>query len=162
MQTYIGTKLVRMKPMSRQEYNDLRGWSIPFDENGADEGYLVEYPDGGKANVAGYEHYVSWSPKAVAEAAYRSVDGMTFGLATEMLKKGWRVARDGWNGKGMFVYLVPASSYPAQTGAAKAFFGEGSMVPYNAYFALKGADSAISTWVPSASDALAEDWHVVR
>ncbi len=81
-----------------------------------------------------------------------------FGAALKYLKHGRRVARAGWNGKGMFVYMVPAASYPAQTGAAKAYFGEGSMVPYNAYFALKGVDGAISTWVPSINDSLAEDW----
>lgn len=87
--------------------------------------------------------------------------GLTFGDALAELKKGRRVARAGWNGKGMFVYYVPAASYPAQTGAAKAYFGEGAMVPYNAYFALKGVDGAISTWVPSINDCLSEDWVVV-
>jgi hypothetical protein len=84
-----------------------------------------------------------------------------FGDALDALKHGKRVARTGWNGKGMFVYLVPANSYPAQTGAAKAFFGEGALVPYSAYFALKGAN-AVSTWAPSTSDALAEDWYIVE
>ena len=88
--------------------------------------------------------------------------GLTFGTALTALKTGQRVARAGWNGKGMFVYLVPANSYPAQTGAAKAFFGEAGMVPYNAYLALKGADDTVSTWAPSGSDALAEDWLIVE
>jgi hypothetical protein len=87
---------------------------------------------------------------------------MAFGDALVALKTGKRVARTGWNGKGMFAYLVPANSYPAQTGAAKAFFGEASMVPYNAYLALKGADNTVSTWAPSGSDALAEDWLIVE
>ena len=87
--------------------------------------------------------------------------GLTFGLALEMLKKGAKVARLGWNGKGMFVYCVPPASYPVQTGAAKSHFGEGSMVPYNAYFAIKNVDNTVSTWVPSINDCLAEDWQVV-
>ena len=41
LQQYLGTKLVNMKPMTRQDYNDFRGWALPEDENGADEGYLV-------------------------------------------------------------------------------------------------------------------------
>ncbi|ENH6340918.1 DUF2829 domain-containing protein [Burkholderia vietnamiensis] len=85
-----------------------------------------------------------------------------FGAALASLKTGARVARAGWNGKGQFVYLVPAASYPVQTGAAKAHFGEGSLVPYNAYLALKGVDDTVSTWVPSVTDCLAEDWHVVE
>lgn len=87
--------------------------------------------------------------------------GLDFGTALLALKDGKRVARAGWNGKGMFVYLVPAASYPVQTGAAKAHFGEGAMVPYNAYLALKGVDDTVSTWAPSGSDALAEDWLTV-
>ena len=62
----------------------------------------------------------------------------------------------------MFVYHVPAASYPVQTGAAKAHFGEGSMVPYNAYLALKGVNDTVSTWVPSVTDCLAEDWYVIE
>ena len=86
---------------------------------------------------------------------------MNFSQALEALKTGQRVMRAGWNGKGMFVYLVPAASYPVQTGAAKAHFGEGAMVPYNAYLAIKNVDETVSTWVPSVNDCLAPDWVIV-
>lgn len=83
---------------------------------------------------------------------------LNFGQALEAIKAGQRIARTGWNGKGMFVYLVPPASYPVQTGAAKAHFGEGAMVPYNAYTAIKNVDGTVSTWVPSVNDCLADDW----
>lgn len=86
---------------------------------------------------------------------------MNFGEALESLKAGQKVARDGWNGKGMFAYLVPAASYPVQTGAAASHFGEGSFVPYRAYLALKTVDGDVATWAPSCSDVLAEDWSVL-
>lgn len=70
MQTYIGTKLVRATALSRQDYNDVRNWTLPDDENGNAEGYLIEYLDGGKPNHQGYEGYISWSPKAQFDAAY--------------------------------------------------------------------------------------------
>lgn len=162
MKTHIGTKLVNLAPMTRGEYNAFRGWVPPEGETQNDDGYLVEYLDGGKPNVEGFAGYVSWTPKEQADAAYRPTTGMTFGLAVEAMKKGMRVAREGWNGKGMFVYLVPAASYPVQTGAAKAHFGAGALVPYNAYLALKGVDDTVSTWAPSGSDALADDWHIVK
>lgn len=85
---------------------------------------------------------------------------MNFGQAIELMKVGKKMCRDGWNGKGLFVYLVPAASYPAQTGAAKEHYGEGAMVPYKAYFAIKGSDEEVSTWVPSVGDCLAEDWKI--
>ena len=162
MNTYIGTKIIRAAPMTRQAYNDFRGWTLPADENGADEGYLVEYMDGGKPNTATHAGYVSWSPKEQFDNAYRPCAAMTFGLAIEALKAGKRVARAGWNGAGQFVYLVPAASYPAQTGIAKAYFGADAMVPYRAYLALKTAQGDVSTWAPSCSDALAEDWQIVE
>lgn len=82
---------------------------------------------------------------------------MNFGQALEELEAGKAVQRAGWNGKGMFVYLVPAGAYPARTGVAKAFFGVG-LVPYNPYFAIKNVDGTVSTWVPSVNDCLAKDW----
>jgi len=84
---------------------------------------------------------------------------MNFGQAVEALKDGKKVARAGWNGKGMFVYYVPANSYPAQTEIAKETFGQ--MVQYNPYFAIRNVNGTVSTWVPSVNDCLAEDWEEV-
>lgn len=83
---------------------------------------------------------------------------MNFGQALEILKQGKKVMRLGWNGKGMFVYLVPAQEYKAVTEVAKEEFGP--MVKYNAYFAIKNVNGTVSTWVPSVNDCLAEDWQV--
>ena len=74
MKKYIGTKEINAIPMNRQEYNDFRGWKLPEDENGEDEGYLVEYVDGGKANTPQYNGYISWSPRDVFERAYKSIE----------------------------------------------------------------------------------------
>lgn len=84
-----------------------------------------------------------------------------FGQALIALKAGKRITREGWNARGQFVYYVPAASYPVQTGAAKEHFGEGAMVPYRAYLALKTAADDVATWVPTVSDVLAEDWLVL-
>ena len=85
-----------------------------------------------------------------------------FGVALHALKSGKRVARAGWNGAGQFVYLVPANSYPAQTGIATSHFGADAMVPYRAYLALKTAQGDVATWAPSCSDVLANDWLVLE
>ena len=69
---FIGTKVVHAIPMSRAIYNDFRGWTMPENETD-DAGYLVEYTDGGQANVEGYAGYISWSPKEVFERSYRAV-----------------------------------------------------------------------------------------
>ena len=162
MKTYIGTKIIQAMPMTRLAYNEMRDWTLPADENGDDAGYLVEYLDGGRSNHPNHVGYISWLPSDLFDRAYRPSTGLTFGMAIEALKLGQRVARAGWNGAGQFVYLVPAASYPAQTGAAKAHFGAGALVPYRAYLALKTAQGDIATWAPSCSDALAEDWQIVE
>lgn len=71
MAVYVGIKGVKAHPMKRAAYSELRGWDLPKDENGEDDGYLVEYLDGGKPNVEGFAGYVSWSPKEVFERAYK-------------------------------------------------------------------------------------------
>lgn len=69
-EAYVGTKVVYALPMTRQEYNDFRGWVLPLDEDGNDAGFLVQYADGGKANVEGFSGYLSWSPADVFDRAY--------------------------------------------------------------------------------------------
>jgi len=161
MNRYIGTKALNAKPMTRLAYNDLRGWEVPADENPADDGYLVEYSDGGKANHPNFAGYISWSPKDVFERAYRRSDALTFGEALELLKAGKKVARAGWNGKGMFVFLVPGSNFKVNRPPLLGIYPEGTEINYRPHIDLKGADGSISTWAPSGSDALAEDWAVV-
>jgi hypothetical protein len=71
MKMYTGTKQVKATPMTRGDYNVLRGWDVPADENPDDEGMLVEYVDGGKANHPDFDGYLSWSPQEVFDNEYR-------------------------------------------------------------------------------------------
>ena len=150
MNKYFGVKLIEAEPMKLGAYNIFKGWTIPEDEDPLKEGYKVKYSD----------NYISWSPKDTFEEAYRAIDSLTFGLAIEALKKGMKVARKGWNGKGMFVYYIPAHRYKSTTPIAKKEFGYD--VPYNAYLAIKNVDRSVSTWVPSVNDVLSEDWVIVE
>lgn len=67
---YIGTKSVLAATMTRGEYNEYRGWQIPENEDPTEQGYLVEYVDGGKPNDERYTGYISWSPRDVFEKSY--------------------------------------------------------------------------------------------
>ena len=67
---YIGTKSVLATTMTRGEYNEYRGWLIPENENPSEQGYLVEYVDGGKPNDERHTGYISWSPRDVFEKSY--------------------------------------------------------------------------------------------
>lgn len=67
---HVGHKEIFAVPMTRGEYNLYRNWELPANEDGEDEGFLVEYLDGGASNVEGHSGYVSWSPKEVFIKAY--------------------------------------------------------------------------------------------
>ena len=145
MKTYIGTKVIEAKPMNRGDYNKYRGREIPTDENPTDNGYLVKYPDG----------YESWSPAEVFEEAYRAFDdGMNFGHAIELMKKGLKVARKGWNGKGMYLFLAQGENLT--TCLSEGDFKCASSV------CMKTAQNNICVgWLASQADMLADDWMVV-
>jgi DUF1365 family protein len=76
MKNYIGTKSIKGKPMNLGEYNKYRGWDIPKNESPEKEGYLVEYELKGddKPNHPDHKGYISWSPKAAFDDAYRIAD----------------------------------------------------------------------------------------
>lgn len=152
MKTYIGTKIIKARPMTREEYNVYRGWELPADENGEDEGMLVEYIDGGQANHPLHDGYVSWSPADVFDRAYRTVENMTFGHALEALKAGQKVGRTGWNGKGLWLQLHK----PAEGGKMTLPFIF-MCYPDDA----KTTPGARVPWLASQTDMLAEDWTIV-
>ena len=90
------------------------------------------------------------------------MEKLTFGEAVEAVKLGKKIAREGWNGKGMFVYYVPANKYPFSTEIGKELADDEGKVYYNSYLAIKNVNGTVSTWVPSINDVLAEDWLIVE
>lgn len=136
---YIGTKIVT----AFKQEKDGRA------------GYGVIYEDG----------YQSWSPASAFEPAYRAIEGddqaLTFGDALHLLKMGKRVARAGWNGKGMFVFLVPGSTFKVNRPPLLGIYPEGTEINYHAHIDMKTADGRVVPWLASQTDALAEDWLVL-
>ena len=129
---YIGTKIVKAWPQ----------------EKDGKQGYGVIYADG----------YTSWSPKDVFEEAYRAIEregqALTFGDALHMLKLGKRIARTGWNGKGMWLVLIHPGN-AMHTSAAGSF----DMQPC---IGMKTADGKMQPgWLCSQNDMLAEDWQIL-
>ena len=80
---FIGVKIVDATPMTREAFEAQEGRNVGGDKHG--DGYMVTYEGG----------YRAWSPKDLFDAAYRPIDGMTFGLAIEALKMGKRFRHDG-------------------------------------------------------------------
>lgn len=159
---HIGTKMILATAMSRLAYNDYRGWALPADEKGDDEGFLVEYVDGGPTNDDRHAGYISWSPKDVFEGHYRASGQLNFGHALEFLKRGHKVAREGWNGKGMFLFLVAGSRFQVNRPPLLGIYEEGTEIDYRSHIDMKTADGSVVPWVCSQTDALADDWCVVE
>ena len=89
-------------------------------------------------------------------------DLIDFGSAILNLKEGHKVARKGWNGKGMFLYYVPAAKYKRCTESARCIADKDDMVEYGAYIAMKTAQGNVVPWLASQTDMLAEDWTIVE
>ena len=157
---YIRCHMVEAAPMNRGTYNEFRGWQIPANENPADEGYHVIYPDG----------YKSWCPKAQFEAAGRPIDNMTFGMAIDACRyKGAKIQRGGWNGEGQFVvYQDCATLFPLTPEQRKEASPEPMLEATSACFVFhfvnrKTGETGIQVgWLASQADMAASDWRIVE
>jgi hypothetical protein len=180
MKKYSGIKTVSAEPMSYHAAGRaglIRDYSNGINNAVADgPGYKVVYEDG----------YESWSPKHTFDKAYRPVDGLTFGDALEALKNGKKVACEGWDSEGVFVFMRPsdkihvsfvAKEIKSLPQSVKDYYyqdcvdengneldlGKDDVVKFTAYLCLKAADGTIvNGWQPSQSDMLAEDWEIVE
>lgn len=90
---------------------------------------------------------------------------MNFEKALSLLKEGKKVARSGWNGKGMFAVMqkgypngIPCNKQTADAWGMK----EGDLFKCNPYLQIKCADGSHSMWTPSVTDIFAEDWDIVE
>jgi hypothetical protein len=81
-----------------------------------------------------------------------------FGQALAALKDGFRAARAGWNGKGMFIFLVPGSTFKVNRPPLLGIYAEGTEIKYHAHIDMKTADGMVVPWLASQTDLLAEDW----
>lgn len=156
MKQYIGTKIIEAEPALRIDGEKVQAPNQPI-RNGAkvEEGYRVRYADG----------YESWSPKEAFEEAYRPTDCMNFGLAIEAAKKGAKITRRGWNGKGMWVVYRTGypDGIPCNKNTADAVgIPEGSLFKVRPYLQMKCVDGSFQMWLASQSDILADDWEVVE
>lgn len=136
MRLFIGTKAILAEPAEKDGV----------------AGYKVRYGDG----------YESWSPRPAFEEAYRESGGMNFGHALSVLNDGKKVARAGWNGKDMFLFLVPGSTFAVNRPPLLGIYPEGTSIDYRPHIDMKTAQGDIVPWVASQSDVLAEDWGIVE
>ena len=90
-----------------------------------------------------------------------STDTFSFSRALELLKNGARVARKGWNGKGMFVLLINGHAVAESINAC---YGDGTNkvnVPVRDALYLYTTTNELVAWGASQTDMLADDWQIV-
>ena len=158
---YIRINEVDAEPMKFGEFKAKfpKSGGANVERNAEDDGYVITYRKG-EAN-----EYVSWCPKAEFDAVSRPTDGMTFGMAIEMMKRGRKVARKGWNGKGMYLWLLPAAEVKKEwckdARLIEAMGDRDSIPCLGAIRMFTATKEVLTGWLASQTDMLAEDWVVV-
>ena len=94
------------------------------------------------------------------------ITNVSFGTAIQALKRGGRVTREGWNGRGMYLWLMPATKVKAEwchEPHLKALAEQnGGEIEALGTIRMMTADKKVLTgWLASQSDILAEDWVIL-
>jgi hypothetical protein len=95
-------------------------------------------------------------------AAWEITKFFDFGDAISALKAGKRVCREGWNGKGMFLFLVPGSNFVVNRPPLLGIYPEGTTVAYHAHIDMKTAQGYVVPWLASQADMLSNDWMIAE
>jgi hypothetical protein len=95
---------------------------------------------------------------------------LNFGQAIEAAKQGKKIQREGWNGKGLFVFMqvpaeIPLEVIPKMQSLPQSvkdeFAKRANPINYSNQLALVNPNNEINGWSPSTSDSLAEDWVIL-
>lgn len=156
---YIRMHQVDAEPMKFGEFRDKypKSGGANVERGANDDGYVIFYRGG---------EYVSWCPKKEFEDVSRPCEGMTFGMAVEAMKRGWKVTRIGWNGKGMYIWMMPGSTVSGcnqitDPHLAEIDKAEGEIRFLNSIRMRTATGDVLTGWLASQTDMLAEDWAVV-
>jgi hypothetical protein len=90
------------------------------------------------------------------------MEAFGFSYALGLIKEGQRVTRHGWNGKDMFIFLVPGSNFKVNRPPLLGIYPEGTEINYHSHIDMKTADGTIVPWSASQTDLLAEDWKLYK
>lgn len=86
---------------------------------------------------------------------------MDFCGALNVLRNGGKVARDGWNGRGMFIYFVNGSTFEVNRAPLLGIYPEGTKINYLPHLDMRTVNGDCVPWLASQTDILAMDWLAV-
>ena len=158
----VRINVVDTEPMTRGDYNKMRGWQIPENENPADEGYVITYRKG-QAN-----EYISWCPKKEAdEVSISCENGLPFGVAImECRYHGKKIQRANWNGEGQFVRFEEVLA--SEDGKLHDNPQDAPGMAVSGCFVFhfvnrKTGETGLQVgWLASQADMAANDWRIVE
>ena len=158
MQQYIRTQVVKAELMTYLEA--YKSGLIP------ENSYICEYDNALGYRLVHMDGSVNWEPKEVFDEECKKVEDMTFGLAIKALKAGHKVARKGWNGKGMFLWLKPATTVKSEwckDPMLKKLADDngGTIEAVGTICMFTAQHQILSGWLASQTDMLAEDWVII-
>ena len=159
--TLFGSRFVLGYPMTRLQYNSLRGLDLPSDENGDDEGFMIENLTNAKPNTDFSEGYISWSTKEQVFLEFRETDNFPFGVAIEALKIGHKVQRSGWNGKDMYLVILDPARDNLITLSVSCIEAKRELA-LQPFIVMKTVDNTYVPWLASQTDMLSDDWGIVN
>jgi hypothetical protein len=133
-------------PDAKDYYGTKRITAWPEQKDGK-LGFGVRYADG----------YTSWSPLDAFNDAYHPITAMPFGHALCALKAGGRVARAGWNGKGMWLAHVTGWTFNVMLGPVDNIPTARSLP----FLVMRTAQGDFVPWLASQTDILANDWMIL-
>lgn len=87
---------------------------------------------------------------------------LNFGEALTAIKEGKKVRRSGWNGKDMFIFLVPGSTFKVNRPPLLGIYPEGTEIQYHGHIDMKTAQGYVVPWLASQADLLDEDWEIIE
>ena len=86
--------------------------------------------------------------------------GLNFGQALEEVKRGKKIAREGWNGAGQYVFLAHAVDFDTDTDLPE-LYDDDSLIIAD-FLVIRTTNNVMQPgWLASQADMLAEDWYVV-
>ena len=155
--TYISTKTIQAKPMTRGDYNLYRGWKIPDNEDPNENVYFIKRYDGYETWMSKetFENNYKGTEEILKEEGVEATNEFDFGFALEQLKQGKKVARSGWNGKGMYLFIAYGDDL------SSCLFKE-ELTCCDSICMKTAQETIVVGWLASQTDMLAEDWEVVE
>lgn len=186
MPTYISHKKVQAEKIKAVHFNAFDAIVVFEDDSMPSQQFTKEQlankpvPEAGMYFVRYEDGYFSFSPAKQFEDGYhlQTEDELAeeelepgsqlqpgakfdFPSALDWLRDGKLVAREGWNGKSMFIFLVPGSTFKVNRAPLNVIFPEGTEINYHPHIDMKTADGKIVPWLCSQTDMLASDWQLV-